>query len=71
MCHGVAAVSGGSIADLRYARPTTYDMIEQIVRDGAYQQLGMPKFYFLKESDVAAIKNYLLSRRKELTDAAH
>ena len=71
MCHGVAAVSGGTIADLRYALPTTYDMIDRIVRQGAYQQLGMPKFDFLSEADVAAVKSYLLSRRKELTDAVH
>jgi quinohemoprotein ethanol dehydrogenase len=71
MCHGVAAVSGGSIADLRYALPTTYDMFDRIVRQGAYQALGMPKFDFLNEADVAAVKSYLLSRRKELTDAAH
>jgi mono/diheme cytochrome c family protein len=70
MCHGVAAVSAGAIVDLRYALPSTYDALDQIVRGGAYQQLGMPKFYFFKESDVAAIRSYLLSRRKELTDAA-
>jgi quinohemoprotein ethanol dehydrogenase len=70
MCHGIAAVSGGSIADLRYALPTTYDMFDRIVRQGAYQQLGMPKFDFLSEADVAAVKSYVLSRRKALTDAA-
>jgi quinohemoprotein ethanol dehydrogenase len=71
MCHGVAAVSGGSIADLRYALPATYDSFDGIVRQGAYQQLGMPNFDFLSEADVGAVKSYLLSRRKELTDAAH
>jgi quinohemoprotein ethanol dehydrogenase len=71
MCHGIAAVSAGSIADLRYALPATYDMFDRIVRQGAYQQLGMPKFDFLSEADVAAVKSYVLSRRKELTDAAH
>jgi quinohemoprotein ethanol dehydrogenase len=71
MCHGVAAVSGGTIADLRYALPGTYDIFDRIVRQGAYQGLGMPKFDFLAESDVAAVKSYLLSRRKELTDAPH
>jgi quinohemoprotein ethanol dehydrogenase len=70
MCHGIAAVSGGSIADLRYALPATYDMFDRIVRQGAYQQLGMPKFDFLSEADVAAVKSYVLSRRKALTDAA-
>ena len=29
--------------------------------------LGMPKFDFLSETDIAAVKSYLLSRRKELT----
>ena len=70
MCHGVAAISGGAIADLRYALPSTYDMIDRIVRGGAYQQLGMPKFYFFTQADVVAIRSYLLARRKELTDAA-
>jgi quinohemoprotein ethanol dehydrogenase len=71
MCHGVAAVSGGTIADLRYALPGTYDIFDRIVRQGAYQGLGMPKFDFLSEAEVAAVKGYLLSRRKELTDAPH
>jgi mono/diheme cytochrome c family protein len=71
MCHGIAAVSGGDIADLRYALPSTYDSLDKIVRQGAYQPLGMPKFYFLTEADVAALKSYLLSRRKELTDEQH
>ena len=70
MCHGVAAVSGGTIADLRYALPATYDNMDQIVRQGAYQQLGMPKFDFLSEADLAAVKSYVLARRKELTDAS-
>ena len=56
MCHGTAAASGGTIADLRYAQPATYDNMDQIVRQGAYQQLGMPKFDFLTEEDLAALK---------------
>jgi quinohemoprotein ethanol dehydrogenase len=69
MCHGVAAVSGGTISDLRYALPATYDAIDNIVRQGAFQQLGMPKFDFLSEADVVDLKSYLLSRRQLLTDA--
>ncbi len=71
MCHGVAAVSGGPIVDLRYALPGTYDSIDRIVRQGAYVQLGMPKFDFLSEADVAAIKSYLLTRRQQLMQPAH
>ncbi len=70
MCHGFNAVSGGAIADLRYALPATYDSMDAIVRQGAYVPLGMPKFDFLSEADLGAIKSYVLSRRKELTDAA-
>jgi quinohemoprotein ethanol dehydrogenase len=69
MCHGVAAVAGGPIADLRYAAPTTYDSFEKIVHEGAYQSLGMPKFDFLPLEDVAAVKSYILSRRQELLAA--
>ena len=68
MCHGFGAASGGAIADLRYALPTTYDALDSIVRQGAYQSLGMPKFDFLEASDVDALKGYLLTRRKALTD---
>ena len=69
MCHGVAAVSGGTIADLRYALPGTYEAIDQIVRQGAYVPLGMPRFDFLSAADLAAIKSYLLTRRKQLLDS--
>ena len=66
MCHSTAAASGGTLADLRYAQPATYDNMDQIVRQGAYQQLGMPKFDFLTEEDLAALKGYVLSRREAL-----
>jgi quinohemoprotein ethanol dehydrogenase len=69
MCHGVAAASGGTISDLRYALPATYDNMDQIVRQGAYQQLGMPKFDFLTAEDLAAIKSFVLSRREALMAA--
>jgi mono/diheme cytochrome c family protein len=66
MCHGVAAVSGGAIADLCHALPATYENFSQIVHEGAYQALGMPKFDFLSDEQVAEVKSYLLSRRQEL-----
>ena len=66
MCHGFGAVSGGQIADLRYAAPATYDMLDAIVREGAYQQLGMPRFEFLTEDDTAALRAFLLSQRQAL-----
>jgi quinohemoprotein ethanol dehydrogenase len=65
-CHGFGAVSGGQIADLRYATPEVYDAFDAIVRGGAYQALGMPQFEFLTEDDTAALKAYLLSERAAL-----
>jgi quinohemoprotein ethanol dehydrogenase len=69
MCHGVAAQSGGSIADLRYAAPATIDAFERIVRGGAYAGLGMPMFDWLGDADVAALRAYVLSRRAALLTA--
>ena len=66
MCHGVAAQSGGSIADLRYAAPATIDAFERIVRGGAYSGLGMPAFDWLSDADVSALRSYVLSRRAAL-----
>lgn len=68
MCHGVAAASGGQIADLRYAAPAIYDMLDAIVRGGVYQQRGMPRFGFLTETDIAATRAYLLAQRQALLD---
>jgi PQQ-dependent dehydrogenase (methanol/ethanol family) len=66
VCHGANAVSGGSLADLRYALPATYDIIDNIVRQGAYTGLGMPNLgQWVSAEDLNAVKNWLLSRRAE------
>ena len=44
MCHGNGAISGGSIADLRYATPATYNNLKGIILDGQLTSLGMPSF---------------------------
>lgn len=70
LCHGAGAISGGSLSDLRYAAPATYDNIQNIVRMGAYSSLGMPNLgEWLTEEDVEKIKNWLLSRRAALLAA--
>ncbi len=69
MCHSVAAQSGGSIADLRYAAPAILEAFERIVRQGAYSGLGMPAFDWLTDGDVAALRGYVLSRRAALVEA--
>ena len=70
MCHGVNAASGGSIADLRYASPATFDAFDRIVRQGAYTGLGMPMFDWFTERDVVALRAYVLSRRAALIQTA-
>jgi len=66
MCHGFGAVGGGQIADLRYSTAETYATIDTIVRGGAYEQLGMPRFDFLTEQDTAALRAFLLAQRQAL-----
>jgi len=64
VCHGAAAISGGSIADLRHASEATYNIIDNIVRQGAYTSLGMPNLgEWVNEADLDAVKNWLLSQR--------
>ena len=70
LCHGAGGATGGSISDLRYAAPATYDNIQSIVREGAYTGLGMPNLSeYVAAEDVDAIKNWLLSRRAALLEA--
>jgi quinohemoprotein ethanol dehydrogenase len=69
MCHGRNAASAGTIADLRYSAPTTLASLETIVRDGAFLGLGMPRFDWFSDTDLADLRAYLLSRRAELIAA--
>jgi quinohemoprotein ethanol dehydrogenase len=70
MCHGRNAAGGGSLADLRYALPSTYEIFHNIVREGAYTGLGMPNLgAFLNEGEAEAIKQYILGRRAALLEA--
>ena len=69
MCHGVAAVSAGTIADLRYSQPATLASLEQIVRDGAFLGLGMPRFEWFTDTDIADLRAFILAQRAELIAA--
>lgn len=67
ICHGAGGASGGSLADLRYAAPATYDIMQNIVRDGAYGGRGMPNLgEWISVEEVEAVKNWLLSLRAGL-----
>jgi quinohemoprotein ethanol dehydrogenase len=69
MCHGRNAAGGGSLADLRYAAPATYDIIQNIVREGAFGGRGMPNLgQYLTAEEVDAIKQFILSRRAALME---
>jgi quinohemoprotein ethanol dehydrogenase len=66
-CHGVGAVSGGVLPDLRKSDPRIYDALDAIVLGGARAGAGMPRFdAWLGADDVAAIRAYLLARRAAL-----
>jgi quinohemoprotein ethanol dehydrogenase len=66
-CHGVGAVSGGVLPDLRKANPQVYESLDSIVLAGALANNGMPRFDgWLRREDVAAIRAYLLTRRAAL-----
>lgn len=67
VCHGLTAVGGGSVADLRYSQPATFNSLSDIVLEGKYSNIGMPSFKrWLTPEDVDAIRSYLLKRRSEL-----
>ena len=69
VCHGVGAVSGGVLPDLRKADPRVYPIMEDIVLKGALAGNGMPRFdAWLGKPDVAAIRAYVLTRRAALVE---
>jgi PQQ-dependent dehydrogenase (methanol/ethanol family) len=63
LCHGPAAIAGGSIKDLRYATAETHAAFEDIVLRGTREPLGMPPFAdLLSPDEVYLIQQYILSR---------
>ena len=70
VCHGVGAVSGGVLPDLRELSPEVNQNFEAIVRGGARARQGMPSFAKqLTPKEVVAIQAYL-SRQRTLEQAA-
>ena len=62
-CHGISAISGSSIPDLRYALAETHQQFEAIVLGGVRESRGMPSFKdALKRDQLRAIQAYILSR---------
>src|SRR5579872_2432500 len=62
-CHGVGAVSGSSVPDLRYSSAETHDQFQSIVLGGDLEYGGMPSFKdALKPEQVKSIEAYVLSQ---------
>jgi PQQ-dependent dehydrogenase (methanol/ethanol family) len=62
VCHGIEAVSGSTIPDLRYMDTATHAAFPGIVM-GARADKGMPSFaQYLKMDDINAIHAYLVER---------
>lgn len=69
-CHGVNAAADGVVPDLRYSvlinGAAPFDMI---VRGGTLEERGMVSFaQVLDETDVEAIRAYIIHRADESTD---
>jgi quinohemoprotein ethanol dehydrogenase len=63
LCHGMGAVAGGGAPDLRAsAMPLSAEAFHGIVKGGALLPNGMPRFDFLSDADVEAIRQYVRSR---------
>jgi quinohemoprotein ethanol dehydrogenase len=65
VCHGLQAVGGGAVADLRFSNADTHQRWNDIVLGGAELAKGMPSFAdVLRPEDVQLIQQYVLSRAK-------
>ena len=62
-CHGVGAIGGGVLSDLRFLQPEVRAAFAEIVVGGAYGERGMPGFEaFFGEAGAEAILLYLADR---------
>lgn len=65
-CHGVNAVAGSGVPDLRYATKQVHQQFNAVVIGGARESRGMPSFKdLLTRAQVQAIQAYVLSRAEE------
>jgi quinohemoprotein ethanol dehydrogenase len=68
-CHGHIGMNGGSIPNLAYSTETVFSHMKEIVLDGVYQGLGMPKFSDrLTEADLDQIRKYILDTVSSLPE---
>lgn len=64
-CHGLTGVAAGFAPDLR-ASPVGLDAaaFSGVVKGGALESRGMPKFYELSDTEVEAMRHYLRQRAR-------
>jgi quinohemoprotein ethanol dehydrogenase len=66
LCHGLLAVSGGVVSDLRRASPETHASWQEIVRGGSLREKGMASFRdLLSNEEAEAIRAYVIHRALE------
>jgi mono/diheme cytochrome c family protein len=71
VCHGLAARSGGTIADLRQMDEGTHQMFDRILLEGAYASKGMASFHdVLTPEDSVLIHEYIRARAHEDREVA-
>src|SRR5262249_49265066 len=70
-CHGIMAVAGASVPDLRYSSAETHQQFESIVLGGSRESRDMPSFQeTLKPGQVRAIQAYVLLRAAESSSSS-
>ncbi|MGB5257879.1 MAG: PQQ-dependent dehydrogenase, methanol/ethanol family [Woeseiaceae bacterium] len=70
VCHGVGAVSGGVLPDLRRLTREKHAIWDEIVLRGALRDIGMPAFgQILSEQDSRAIQAFVIERARFAYDA--
>lgn len=63
ICHGIAAIAGGTAPDLRRsAVPASDEAFRQVVREGVLVTAGMPRFEEIDDTDLGDIRQYLRSQ---------
>jgi quinohemoprotein ethanol dehydrogenase len=69
-CRGIDAVSGGAAPDLRAsAIPQSAEAFASVVRDGARLSNGMPRFDYLDNAQLNALRQYLRTEAGKLRAA--
>jgi len=71
LCHGMGVVAGGIAPDLRAsAVPLSQEAFAHVVRDGALQARGMPRFSELTDDQLEALRHYFRQSARDALAAA-